>query len=70
MERHMHYRTLEVQPISGTLGAEIHGVDLAKELSHEQFAELRNAYYDYGGHLLSRSKPDTGAALGFCSPLG
>jgi taurine dioxygenase len=48
MERHMHYRTMEVQPISGALGAEIHGVDLAKGLSNEQFAEMCHAHYDYG----------------------
>ena len=42
------YRSIEVQPASGALGAEIRGVDLSGELSEAQFADLRRAYDDFG----------------------
>ncbi|ETW94586.1 MAG: alpha-ketoglutarate-dependent taurine dioxygenase [Candidatus Entotheonella factor] len=44
----MSYQTIEVQPISGALGAEIHGVDIASGISGEQFAEMRQAFGEYG----------------------
>lgn len=40
--------TIEIRPVSGALGAEIHGVDIAADLSDQQFAEIRQAYFDYG----------------------
>ena len=42
------YETIEVRPIAGALGAEIHGVDLSKELSNHQFAEIRDVFRDNG----------------------
>ncbi|MGO4330110.1 TauD/TfdA dioxygenase family protein [Cupriavidus sp. 2TAF22] len=39
------YRFIEVQPIAGALGAEIGGVDLAKPLPAETFAEIRAALH-------------------------
>ena len=42
------YRSIEVQPASGALGAEIRGVDLSRDLSEAQFADLRRAYDDFG----------------------
>jgi taurine dioxygenase len=42
------YQTIEVQPVSGALGAEIHGLDIAGEISEAQFAELRRAYDEFG----------------------
>ncbi len=42
------YQTIEVRPTSGALGAEIHGVDIAKGLSDAQFTDIRHAFYDYG----------------------
>lgn len=42
------YETIEVRPVSGALGAEIHGVDLSKELSNHQFAEIRDVFRDNG----------------------
>ena len=41
------YRTFDVQPLSSGLGAEIQGVDI-NALSAEQFAEVRQVYFDYG----------------------
>ncbi len=42
----MGYRGFEVEPISGALGAEVRGVDLAN-LDEETFAELRRAWRDH-----------------------
>src|SRR4051812_1094444 len=42
----MAYRTIEVRPISGSIGAEIRGVDLA-ELSQEAFADIHQAFLDH-----------------------
>jgi taurine dioxygenase len=38
---------IEVEPIAGALGAEIHGVDLARPISDTQFADLYRAFLDY-----------------------
>ena len=43
-----NYQTIEVQPTSGSVGAEIHGVDLAEEMSDTQFAEVRHAFAENG----------------------
>ena len=42
------YRTIEVRPIAGPIGAEIHGIDLAHENGPAELAELRRAYDAYG----------------------
>jgi taurine dioxygenase len=41
------YRTIAVEPIAGSLGAEIGGVDLAAELSEETVAEIRAAWLEH-----------------------
>src|SRR5579883_1159724 len=43
----MSYRTIEVKPIAGSLGAEIHGVDLGRELGQETFAEIHQAWLEH-----------------------
>lgn len=40
-------RTIEVHPVSGAIGAEIHGVDLSKEPGDETIAEIRQALLDH-----------------------
>lgn len=40
--------SIEVKPLSGALGAEIHGVDLSKGLDDDLFAQIRLAYQEYG----------------------
>jgi alpha-ketoglutarate-dependent taurine dioxygenase len=41
------FRRIEVRPMNSTIGAEIHGVDLARPLDAETWAEVRQAFYDY-----------------------
>jgi taurine dioxygenase len=41
------YRTIAVEPLTGSIGAEIAGVDLARPLADETFAEIRRAFLDY-----------------------
>ena len=41
------YRTIEVAPIAGALGAEVTGVDLAGDLSDEMVAEIRAAWLEH-----------------------
>ena len=41
------YRSIEVMPIAGALGAEISGVDLANDLLDEAVAEIRRAWLEY-----------------------
>ena len=38
---------IEVRPIAGSIGAEISGVDLGKELDDETIAEIRKAWLDH-----------------------
>jgi taurine dioxygenase len=41
------YRHIEVQPVTGALGAEIRGVDVAAELDDAVIAEIRQALLDH-----------------------
>lgn len=41
------YKLIDVTPINPSLGAEIHGVDLSKEISPELFAEINSALVEY-----------------------
>jgi taurine dioxygenase len=43
----MSYRYIGVHPISGALGAEISGVDLAREVPDDAFDEIRRAFLDH-----------------------
>jgi taurine dioxygenase len=38
---------MEVRPIAGALGAELHGVDLARDLDDDVVAEIRQAWLDH-----------------------
>ncbi|MDP6688471.1 MAG: TauD/TfdA family dioxygenase [Alphaproteobacteria bacterium] len=43
----MGYQTLDVEPLSGAMGAVIHGVDLAADLSNQAFDEIHQAFLEY-----------------------
>jgi len=42
----MEYNEIETRPVSGNLGAEIHGVDLRQPLSETAYKEIRQALLD------------------------
>jgi taurine dioxygenase len=41
------WRNFQVRPISGAIGAEIHGVDIAQPLGDKIIAEIREAFLEY-----------------------
>lgn len=42
-----NYKHIEVRPIAGALGAEIHGIDMARDLDGEVVSEVRQAFLDH-----------------------
>ena len=42
-----NYRHIEVRPIAGALGAEIHGVDMSRDLEDDVVGEVRQAFLDH-----------------------
>ena len=40
--------SFDIKPISGAVGAEIHGVDLKDNIPEEQFSEIKSAFGEYG----------------------
>jgi len=43
-----NWKYVEVRPIAGALGAEIHGIDIARGLEEDVVAEIRQVWLDYG----------------------
>ncbi len=43
----MGYERIQVRPISGAIGAEIHGADLSKALDDQTFAEVQRAFREH-----------------------
>jgi taurine dioxygenase len=41
------YKHIKVKPLSGAIGADVHGVDISKPLADEVIAEIRKAYLDH-----------------------
>ncbi len=41
------YTTFDLHPMTMTLGAEIHGVDLSREVAEDQFDEIRRAFAEF-----------------------
>ena len=51
------YRHIEVKPLSGTIGAELSGVDISQSLGDDVVAEIRRAYLE---HLVIFLRDQTG----------
>ncbi|MFO0997687.1 MAG: TauD/TfdA family dioxygenase [Alphaproteobacteria bacterium] len=43
----MRFNTIDIRPIAGALGAEIHGVDLARDLNPATVEAIRRAFLDH-----------------------
>ena len=43
----MRHNSMEIRPIAGAIGAEIHGVDLSAELDEDTVAAIRRAWLDH-----------------------
>ena len=64
------YRHIEVCPIAGALGAEIHGVEIAQPLEDEVVSEIRQAFLDHLVIFLRNQKLTPQGQLAFAQRFG
>jgi taurine dioxygenase len=64
------YRHIEVRPIAGALGAEIHGIDASRELDAEAIAEIRQAWLDHLVIFLRDQQLTPDALVAFARAFG
>jgi taurine dioxygenase len=64
------YRHIEVQPVSGALGAEVRGVNLSAALGEEVVAEFRQAFLDHLVLFFRGQKLTPDAQLEFARRFG
>lgn len=69
MERR-NYRHIEIRRVAGALGAELHGVDLAKDLADEVVGEIRQAWLDHLVVFFRDQKITPAQQLAFARRLG
>jgi hypothetical protein len=65
-----NYRHIEVRPISGALGAEIHGVDMSRDLADDVVGEVRQALLDHLVIFLRDQKATPPQQLAFARKFG
>jgi alpha-ketoglutarate-dependent taurine dioxygenase len=65
-----NYRHIEVRPISGALGAEISGVDMAQDLDADVVSEVRHALLDHLVIFLRDQKATPLQQLAFARKFG
>jgi taurine dioxygenase len=65
-----NYRHIEVKPIAGALGAEIEGVDMARDLDAEIVAEVRHAFLEHLVIFLRDQKATPQQQLAFAKKFG
>ena len=64
------YDHISVQPLSGALGAEIHGVDLSNAVSDEVFTEIHQAFLDNLVIFFRKQQLDPAALKAFGARFG
>lgn len=69
MERR-NYRHIEVRRVAGALGAELHGVDLARDLADDVVGEIRQAWLDHLVVFFREQKITPAQQLAFARRLG
>ena len=65
-----NYRHIDVKPIAGALGAEIEGVDMARDLDAEIVAEVRHAFLEHLVIFLRDQKVTPQQQLAFAKKFG
>jgi taurine dioxygenase len=65
-----NYRHIEVRPIAGALGAELHGVDLATDLDDDVVGEIRAAWLDHLVVFFRGQKLTPAQQIAFARRLG
>ncbi len=53
----MSYQTVQVTPLNPTIGAEIRGVDLSRDISNQQFDEIHRAFADHSVVFFKEQQP-------------
>jgi taurine dioxygenase len=53
----MAYETIEVRPLTPTIGAEIRGVDLSQDVSNQQFDEIHRAFAEHSVVFFKEQRP-------------
>jgi len=64
------YRTIEVTPIAGALGAEIGGIDLATDLDDDTVGEIRRAWLEHLVVFFRNQFLDPATFLAFAGRIG
>jgi taurine dioxygenase len=65
-----NYRHIEVRPIAGALGAELHGVDLATDLDDDVVGEIRAAWLEHLVVFFRGQKLTPAQQIAFARRLG
>ncbi|MBI3199834.1 MAG: TauD/TfdA family dioxygenase, partial [Rhodospirillales bacterium] len=65
-----NYRHIEVRPIAGALGAEVHGVDISRTPDDEVVTEVRRAFLDHLVIFLRDQKATPLQQLAFARKFG
>ena len=61
---------INVKPITGNIGAEIYGVDLNREISENQFLEIKSAFFLYGVIFFRNQKLSPDKEIDFAKKWG
>ena len=66
----MRANLMEVRPIAGAIGAEVHGVDLCAEVSDATIAGIRRAWLEHCVLFFRQQPPTPAQFLGFAKRFG